>query len=146
MPIVNSKIDETVVIHHESLCNIYDSTLASGVRVGAFTEIGGATIGKHTTIGAHVFICPGVIIGANVFIGPCVRFANDKHPPSIDLQPVVVEDDVVIGIGASILPGVVLGKGCKVAAGAVVAADVAPGECVAGTPARVIPIECWDRR
>jgi galactoside O-acetyltransferase len=52
--------------------------------------------------------------------------------------PIVIGDDVWIGMGAIILPGVTVGKGAIVAAGAVVTADVAPGQVVGGVPARLV--------
>jgi len=51
-------------------------------------------------------------------------------------RPIMIGDDVFIGMGAIILSGVKLGKGCVVAAGAVVTRDVAPYSVVAGVPAR----------
>jgi acetyltransferase-like isoleucine patch superfamily enzyme len=51
---------------------------------------------------------------------------------------IVIEDDAYIGAGATILPGVRVGARAVVAAGAVVARDVAPGSVVAGVPARLL--------
>ena len=51
---------------------------------------------------------------------------------------IVIEDDVYIGAGATVLPGVRVGARAVVAAGAVVACDVAPGSVVAGVPARLL--------
>ena len=53
-------------------------------------------------------------------------------------QPVVIEDEVLVGANAVILEGVTVGKGAVVAAGAVVTKDVPPYTVVAGVPARVI--------
>jgi acetyltransferase-like isoleucine patch superfamily enzyme len=53
-------------------------------------------------------------------------------------RPVVVEDGVWVGACATILPGVTLGRGSVVAAGALVARDVPPHTLVAGVPARPI--------
>ena len=53
-------------------------------------------------------------------------------------QPVIIEDYVFIGPRAIILPGVTLGKGAVVAAGAVVTKDVEPFSIVGGVPAKVI--------
>ena len=48
----------------------------------------------------------------------------------------MIEDDVSIGANATILPGVRLGRGCVVGAGAVVTKDVPPGMTVIGNPAK----------
>lgn len=57
---------------------------------------------------------------------------------SIELNKIVIEDDVWIGCGVRVMPGVRIGKRSVVAAGAVVTSDVAPGTVVAGVPARLI--------
>jgi acetyltransferase-like isoleucine patch superfamily enzyme len=62
------------------------------------------------------------------------------RPPLVS-KPVVVEDDVWIGIGAIILKGVRVGAGARIHAGAVVTADVPAGALVAGNPARVVSAE-----
>jgi maltose O-acetyltransferase len=49
----------------------------------------------------------------------------------------VVEEDVRIGAGAVILPGIVLGRGCMIGAGSVVTKSVMPGTTVMGNPARL---------
>lgn len=56
----------------------------------------------------------------------------------IEVEPVTVEDDVWIGMNCTILPGVTIGRGAIVAAGAVVRSDVAPYTIVGGVPAREI--------
>ena len=53
-------------------------------------------------------------------------------------QPVVIEDDVLIGANAVILEGIRVGKGAVVAAGSIVVNDVAPYTVVAGVPAKKI--------
>jgi acetyltransferase-like isoleucine patch superfamily enzyme len=53
-------------------------------------------------------------------------------------KPIVVEDEVWIGAGAILSPGVRIRKGSVVAAGAVVTRDVEPNTAVGGVPARVI--------
>lgn len=96
-------------------------------------------------------------IGSYCSIGPKVAFMlSNDHPVSristfpfkvkilgetneaISKGNIVVEDDVWIGYGATILSGVHIGQGAVVAAGAVVTKNVAPYSIVAGVPARVI--------
>ena len=85
----------------------------------------------------------GIYIGDNVSISAetCILTA-DHDVNSCNFvgrnRPVVIEDYVYIGTRAMILPGVTLGKGSVVAAGAVVTRNVAPHTVVAGVPARVI--------
>jgi acetyltransferase-like isoleucine patch superfamily enzyme len=83
------------------------------------------------TVGDNVTVSPGVIV---LTVG---HDLNDPRFPAVD-EPVRVEDDVSIGTRAMILPGVTLGRGCVVAAGAVVAGDVPPMTIVAGVPAKPI--------
>ena len=58
------------------------------------------------------------------------------EPPSAD--PVVVEDDVLIGANAVVLEGVRIGKGAVIAAGSVVVKDVEPYSVMAGVPAKLL--------
>lgn len=60
-----------------------------------------------------------------------------ERPPFIS-QPVAIEDDAWIGIGAIVLKGVTVGRGARVESGAVVTRDVPAGAVVAGNPARVV--------
>lgn len=99
----------------------------------------GVRIGNDCKIQTGVSIPPGWKIGNRVFVGPGARFANDKKPSlGASFEPLegVVEDDVVIGMGALIGPGITLGKGCVVGMGAVVIKDVLPGQTVVGNPAK----------
>lgn len=113
-------------------------TIADNVQVGAYTEIGDdVTIAAGVIIGALCFIPPKVRIGERAWIGPRVTFTNDKNPPGPQVET-IVEADVVIGAGAVILPGIVLGRGCRIGAGAVVTKSVMPGTTVVGNPARLL--------
>ena len=88
----------------------------------------GLTIGDHCLIGGGVLIC-GVNHGY-----ASRRLPMRKQP--VRAAPIVIADDVWIGMGAIVLPGVTLGRGSIVAAGAVVSSDVEPGQIVGGIPAR----------
>ena len=84
----------------------------------------------------------GAVLGGRVQVGKMCHIgagsvlAGVIEPPSA--QPVVVEDDVLIGANVVVLEGVRIGEGAVVAAGAVVTQDVPAFSVVAGTPARVI--------
>jgi UDP-2-acetamido-3-amino-2,3-dideoxy-glucuronate N-acetyltransferase len=132
-----------------SFTNLYGCKVGDGTRVGPFVEIQrGAVIGARCKIQSHSFICDGVEIGDGVFVGHGVMFVNDKFPKATnqsgdlageedwELLGVRVGDGATIGSGAILMGGVTVGAGALVGAGAVVTRDVAPGEVVAGVPAR----------
>lgn len=87
-----------------------------------------------------------VRIGNNVFFGPAVQIYTVNHPLDAKTRntlieqalPVVIEDDVWIGGGAIILPGVTIGKGSVIAAGSVVTKDIPADVVAGGNPCRVI--------
>jgi len=115
------------------------------IMVGRYTNICGAIkIGDHVRIQGFCFIPDSVQIGNYVFIGPNVTFCNVKHPRVRNNQMkvrdglTIVEDDVNIGAGAIIGPGVRLGKGCTVGMGSVVTKDVPPETIVVGCPAKIL--------
>ena len=130
--------------------NLYGCRIGDESRIGPFVEIQrGATIGARCKVQSHTFVCDGVEIGDEVFVGHGVVFINDKFPRATtdegglqtgddwELLPTVVERRASLGSGAIVLGAVRIGEGAIVGAGAVVTRDVAPGETVAGVPARV---------
>jgi len=110
--------------------------------------------GKNTYLGDHVFInymCTildnnEVRIGTHVMIGPAVQIYTAAHDLQAETRnqgwevakPIEIEDNVWIGGGAILLPGVRIGKNSVVGAGAVVTRSVPANTVVAGNPARVI--------
>lgn len=85
-------------------------------------------------IGDHVMIAPNVVITATGHpIHPDVR--RDGRQFSL---PVHIEDDVWIGAGAIILPGVTIGRNSVIGAGSVVTRDIPPNVVAVGTPCRVL--------
>lgn len=144
------ELAEGVVVH--AFTNLYGCRIGAGTKIGTFVEIqAGASVGASCKVQSHTFICDGVAIGDRVFVGHGVTFVNDKRPRASDPAgrllgpedwhslPTVVEDDVSIGSGATILAGVRLGREALIGAGAVVTKDVAPGAVVVGNPARPLP-------
>ncbi|MBF0590352.1 MAG: N-acetyltransferase [Magnetococcales bacterium] len=144
------RLGEGVVIHHPDLLNLYGCTIGDQSKVGGFVEIQkNATIGRRCKISSHTFVCEGVTIGDEVFVGHGVMFTNDLYPQATadsgDLQteedwvviPTRVLDRASIGSHATILPGLTIGQGALVGAGAVVTRDVPDYAIVSGNPARV---------
>jgi maltose O-acetyltransferase len=78
-----------------------------------------------------------VSISPQVAIVTVPQPAADVHPPASG-GPVRIDDHVWIGMRAMIMPGVTVGRGAIVAAGALVTEDVAPLDIVGGVPARTI--------
>lgn len=141
---------EDVIVY--AFTNLYGCRIGDRTRIGTFVEIQrGAVIGRDCKIQSHTFICDGITIGDEVFVGHGVMFINDKRPRAANpdgslqtdadwtLAPTVVESRASIGSGAVIMGGIRIGEGALVGAGAVVTRDVAPGETVAGVPARLLP-------
>ena len=105
----------------------------------------GLSIGDHSRINRACLLDArgGLAIGANVSISPEVVILTASHGVDdpdfcLETRPVKIEDHVWIGTRAMVMPGVTLGRGCVVAAGAVVTRDVAPLAIVAGVPARPV--------
>lgn len=102
-------------------------------------------IGEGTIIGQNAFLDgrDKLIIGNNVDIASDVMIYNSEHDINSDdfkaiEAPVEIEDYVFIGPRAIILPGVKIGRGAVVAAGAVVTKDVSEFSIVGGVPAKLI--------
>jgi acetyltransferase-like isoleucine patch superfamily enzyme len=107
-------------------------------------------IGEGTWIGQQCFFhsAGGIEIGSHVGIGPGVKILTSSHTLEninspilhnpVEFAPVKISDNSDIGVGAIILPGVIIGVGVQVGAGAVVAESVGDFAVVAGVPARVL--------
>jgi len=114
-------------------------------QAGARLEIGAdfAMTGGAVCAAVSIRIGDRVTVGANSIITD-----TDFHPVEVaqrvlqpaagTARPVVIEDDVFIGMNSLVLKGVTLGRGSVVGAGSVVTRDAPPGAIVAGNPARVI--------
>lgn len=105
------------------------------IMMGAVINIG-AVIGDGTMIDMNAVVGARGTIGNNCHIGAGAVVAGVLEPPS--KQPVIIEDNVLIGANAVILEGVVIGRNTVVAAGSVVLENVEADMVVAGSPARVI--------
>lgn len=106
--------------------------------------------GRHITLGKNVFInhaCSfldlgGITIEDGAMIGPRVNITSEDHPVDVSSRETLVPSEVIVKekawarVGATILPGVTIGEGSVVAAGAVVTEDVPSDTVVGGVPAK----------
>lgn len=143
------------------LADVQSKHIGPNTRIWQFVVIlPGAKIGSDCNICSHCFIendvivddrvtvkngvslYDGVRIEGDVFIGPNVTFTNDpfprskQHPKSFPVT--IVETGASIGGGATILPGITIGRYAMVGAGAVVTKSVPAGAVVLGNPARIV--------
>ncbi len=120
-----------------------DNVVGDDVSIGtnAVLEFGNR-IGDRVRIHSGCFL-ELVTIEDDVFVGPNVTFTDDPHPMNCPRYTeckggAVVRRQARIGANVTVLPGVEIGAGALVGAGAVVVHDVPPGMVVVGNPARVV--------
>ncbi len=146
-------------IHPSS--DVQSKQIGEGTRIWQYVVVlPGAVIGREGNICSHCFIENKVVVGDrvtvkcgvqlwdgvtledDVFVGPNVTFTNDQQPRSrngaAQLLPTLVKKGASIGANATILPGLIIGEGSMIGAGAVVTKYDAPRTLVVCNPARVI--------
>lgn len=117
--------------------------MGDDVLVGTDTVIDGDTrIGSDVSLQTGVYLPKGTTLGDRVFMGPRATLTNDPYPlrTAVDLEGPTLHADASIGANATILPGVTVGRGAFVAAGAVVTEDVPAETLAVGSPARHQPL------
>ena len=109
----------------------------------------GMRLGDRSDIGMDALVIGSVEIGCDVMMGPrCILLSSSHEVGSIDMpmnrqgfkpdRTIVIEDDVWLGAGVTVLPGRRIGRGSIIGAGSVVASDVPPWSIAVGNPARVV--------
>lgn len=128
-----------------------ESHLSMRIFVTGYPLRANVSIGNNSVINRDVYLDGrvGVIIGNNVNVSfqVCIlSLHHDHNDPMFSAvgAPVTIHDHAWIGARATILPGVTIGTGAVVAAGAVVTKDVGEFEVVGGVPARRIGIRNCD--
>lgn len=126
---------------HNATIREYTS-IGDHVVVGTNSVVdGNVNIGSFVKIESNCYIPTHVSIGSRVFFGPGVVLTNDKYPlkQREHYSPIGPEigDNVTLGAGVIVLPGVSIGSGVFVAAGSIITKDIPPNSFVVGSPARI---------
>jgi maltose O-acetyltransferase len=111
-------------------------------------------VGYHVTLGAHTFVNFGAVfldlapitVGSHAQLGPYVQLLTSTHELAADRRqegweralPITLGDNVWLGGGVIVCPGVTIGQDTVVGAGSVVTRDLPPGVLAVGNPARIV--------
>ena len=121
------------VLPNSIMCYPYRISMGYNVFINRNVYI---TARERITIGDNVLIGPGVVINSGM------HKYNDKDKLIRDqghiLKPIIIGDDVWIGANTVIMPGVSIGKGSIIGAGAIVKDSIPPYSVAVGVPAKVI--------
>lgn len=96
----------------------------------------GAKIGEYSMIDMNVVVGSNAVIGSRVHVGAGSVISGTMEPASN--IPVIIEDDVFIGAGTVILPGIKIGKNSVIGAGSIVTKDIPCDVIAYGNPAKII--------
>jgi acetyltransferase-like isoleucine patch superfamily enzyme len=135
-------------VRHLYYRSVLGVQLAPGARIAGRAEIrggDGVVVGEDSLVGHDAILDGrgGLTVGAYVNLSSEVAIWSADHDhgdPDFGYRssPVVIGDRAWLSFRTTILPGVVIGEGAVVAAGAVVTKDVAPYTIVAGVPAKPV--------
>lgn len=138
-----------IVRWKDHLLNVWSSTAPWNELRIAMQRCRGVVIGKNVHIGPgctldypypyFIRICDGASLAGNVYI-LAHSTPMECHSQCLEsfVAPTVIGPNAWVGINSTIMPGITVGEGAIVAAGAVVTHDVEPWTLVAGVPARFI--------
>ena len=138
-----------VLVFHPGTFEIGDAVFLGNQTYLQGRHDGHCVIGAHTWIGPQsYFDCRDMELGEHVGWGPGAKVLGSEHTGEPADVPIIQTDLVIrpvrvgkwadIGTNAVLLPGVTVGEGAMIGAGAVVTKDVPPYEVAAGVPARVL--------
>lgn len=138
----------------ENFSSLHNLRLEAWDRYGNDSFTPQLTIGDNVCVNSdvHIGCINRVEIGNNVLMASRIYISDSSHGditeealsvppllrPLVSKGPVIIEDNVWIGEGACILPGVTVGLNAIIGANCVVTRDVPPNTVVAGVPAKVI--------
>ena len=109
------------------------------LRVGSFSDIeGDCAIGDYGRLHGYAHVGRGSRIGHFVWLYSLTTLTNDPLPPSDIAAPVIIDDGVVVCVGATLMPGTVLRRGAYVSAHSVVAGEVPAGAVVSGPHGAIV--------
>jgi UDP-2-acetamido-3-amino-2,3-dideoxy-glucuronate N-acetyltransferase len=148
-------------VHGHAICEAPADQIGEGTRIWAFAHVlpkarlgrdcnvcdgvfieNDVVVGDRVTVKCGVQLWDGLTVEDDVFIGPNATFTNDIFPRSKSYPEsfarTVLRRGCSIGANATILPGVEIGSGAMVGAGAVVTRNVPPNSVVVGNPGRIV--------
>jgi acetyltransferase-like isoleucine patch superfamily enzyme len=115
------------------------TSAGANLRVGSYSDIEGrCRIGDYGRFHGYVHVGRGSRIGHFVWLYSLATLTNDALPPSAAFAPVEIEDGVVVCVGATLMPGTVLRRGCFVAAQSCARGVCPPGAVISGPEGRVV--------
>lgn len=156
-------VDDTVILGFGSTVRQFASltrgtVLGEHCSVAPGAHLDGPRFGDRCVIGHNVAMGPGFVFGDDCFVGPGVVLCNDAWPKADKVGwdydmlaegrsvAVRVHDGASIGANAVILPGVTIGKGAMIAAGAVCGRDVPDGHLFKRDGSTVEINSAWTKR
>ncbi|KAJ2359435.1 hypothetical protein GGF43_000054 [Coemansia sp. RSA 2618] len=146
-----AKVQDDPSQYPAAVCNLLGSVADDKAKIETpvYFDYGRNThVGKRFYMNSMCVILDSgrVDIGDDVMLGPAVQIYTPQHPldpatratKAVTAHPVKIGNDVWVGGGAIILPGVTIGNGVTVGAGSVVTKDVPDNVVVVGNPARIV--------